>query len=65
MTRKLTAWELVDELLTEMNDTNFRIWSKDRIAFRNILIDEMKQYLREEGNISIVDSDEYLEESNY
>ena len=43
--RRLTAWELIDEVMTEMNDQNFAWWSKDRIEFRNILIDEVKDYI--------------------
>ena len=53
--RSLTAWDLVDEVLTEMNDDNFRWWTKDRLEFRNILIDEIKDYVARE-DIVVVDS---------
>lgn len=43
--RRLTAWNVVDEVLTEMNDQNFAWWSKDRLEFRDILIDEIKDYI--------------------
>lgn len=43
--RRLTAWNVVDEVLTEMNDQNFAWWSKDRLEFRDILIGEIKDYI--------------------
>ena len=45
MSNKISAWDLIDEVLTEMNDQNFAWWSKDRIEFRNILIEEVKDYI--------------------
>lgn len=45
MDNKISAWDLIDEVLTEMNDQNFGWWSKDRIEFRNILIEEVKDYI--------------------
>lgn len=49
MSRELTAWDLVDEVLTEMTDTNYGYWSKkDRLEFRNILIDEIRDYILQE-----------------
>lgn len=51
MSRKLTAWDLVDEVLTEMTDTNYGYWSKDRLEFRNILIDEIRDYILQEDII--------------
>lgn len=48
MSRKLTAWDLVDEVLTEMTDTNYGYWSKDRIEFRDILIGEIQDYILQE-----------------
>lgn len=42
---RLSAWDLIDEVLTEMSDVNFGYWSKDRLEFRNILIDEVKDYI--------------------
>jgi hypothetical protein len=56
MTRKLSAWDLVDEVLTEMSDNNFSHWSKDKIEFRNILIGEIKNYIVEE-DIEVVDTE--------
>lgn len=47
-TRKLSAWDLIDELVTEMSDENFGYWSKDRIEFRNILISEIKNKIVDE-----------------
>lgn len=46
--RRLSAWDLVDEVMTEMSDANFGWWSSDRITFRNALIDEVKRYIVEE-----------------
>ncbi len=54
--RKLSAWDLVDEVLTEMSDENFQYWATDRIAFRNVLIGELKDYIETEG-IEIVDTE--------
>jgi hypothetical protein len=48
MRRKQTAWNLVDEVLTEMSDLNFSNWATDRIKFRDIFIQEIKEYIREE-----------------
>jgi hypothetical protein len=48
VSRELTAWDLVDEVLTEMTDTNYGYWSKDRLEFRNILIDEIRDYILQE-----------------
>lgn len=48
---KTTAWNLVDEVLTEMTDTNFGFWATDRIKFRDILIEELKDYIVREGVI--------------
>ena len=56
MTRKLSAWDLVDEVLTEMSESNFSNWSKDKIEFRNILIGEIKNYIVEE-DIEVVDTE--------
>lgn len=53
MSRKLTAWDLLDEVLTEMNDTNFRNWSESRLGFRNILIGELKEYINREGVVVV------------
>jgi hypothetical protein len=46
--RKLTAFDLVDEILTEMDDLPFGSYSKDRITFRNYLIFEIKNKLENE-----------------
>lgn len=46
--RKLSAWDLIDEVLTEMSDTNFQAWATDRLGFRNALITEVKNYILEE-----------------
>lgn len=46
--RKLSAWDLIDEVLTNMNDINFQVWSKDRLGFRDALIEEIKLYILEE-----------------
>ncbi len=54
--RKLSAWDLVDEVLTEMSDENFQYWATDRITFRNVLIGELKDYIETEG-IEIVDTE--------
>lgn len=54
--RRLTAWEVVDEVLTEMSDENFARWSKDRLEFRNILIDEIKDYVVIEDDVVVVDA---------
>lgn len=51
--RKLSVWNLVDEVMTDMSDTNWGYWSKDRISFRDALIEEIKLY--------IIDSEEELE----
>jgi hypothetical protein len=48
MRRKQSAWNLVDEVLTEMSDLNFSNWATDRIKFRDIFIQEIKEYIREE-----------------
>jgi hypothetical protein len=48
MRRKQSAWNLVDEVLTEMSDLNFSNWATDRIKFRDALIQEIKEYIREE-----------------
>lgn len=45
MERKLSAWDLIDEILTEMSDQNFKFWASDRVDFRDILIDEIKDYI--------------------
>lgn len=42
---RISAWNLIDEVMTEMSDQNFAWWSKDRIEFRNILIEEVKDYI--------------------
>lgn len=54
--RKLSAWDLVDEVLTEMSDGNFDRWTTDRLAFRGILIGELKSYIQTE-NIEITNTD--------
>jgi hypothetical protein len=46
--RKLSAWDLIDEVLTNMNDINFQVWSEDRLGFRDALIEEIKLYILEE-----------------
>lgn len=51
--RKLSVWNLVDEVMTDMSDTNWGYWSKNRISFRDALIEEIKLY--------IIDSEEELE----
>lgn len=51
MQHKTTAWNLIDEVLTEMTDTNFGFWATDRIKFRDILIEELKDYIVREGVI--------------
>lgn len=51
--RKLSAWDLVDEVLSEMSDENFGYLPKDRIRFRNALIEEVKEYLRQNGEIVV------------
>jgi hypothetical protein len=54
--RKLTAWDLVDEVLTEMTDQNFRNWASERLGFRSVLIAELKDYIKTE-NIEIVNTE--------
>ena len=54
MRRKQSAWNLVDEVLTEMSDLNFSNWATDRIKFRDIFIQEIKEYIREE-DLEIID----------
>lgn len=54
--RKLTAWDLVDEVLTEMTDQNFRNWASERLGFRGVLIAELKDYIKTE-NIEIVNTE--------
>lgn len=63
MTRKLSAWDLVDEVLTEMSDQNFKFWASDRIDFRDILIEEIKDYVVREDLIITSDYPERDEES--
>jgi len=43
--RKLSVWNVVDEVMTDMSDANWGYWSKDRISFRNALIEEIKHYV--------------------
>ena len=54
MSNKISAWDLIDEVLTEMSDQNFGWWSKDRLEFRNILIEEVKDYIVRE-DLSVTD----------
>lgn len=46
--RQLSAWDLIDEVMTEMSEQNFSYWSKDKIEFRNSLIQEIKGYIVEQ-----------------
>lgn len=54
--RRLTAWELIDEVVSLMSDENFDRWSKDRLTFRDILIDEIKDYVVVEDDVVVVDA---------
>jgi hypothetical protein len=61
MTRKLSAWDLVDEVLTDMSDIQYQIWAKDKIKFRNALIEEIKNYILTE-EIEVQHEELYTEE---
>ena len=58
MSRRLTAWDLVDEVLTEMTDTNFNYWKDSRLGFRDILIGELKEYIDREGVVLVNENGE-------
>ena len=60
--RNLSAWDLVDEVLTDLSDINFEFLPKDRIGFRNALIEEVKQYLIDNPEITVVDEEIETEE---
>jgi hypothetical protein len=54
--RKLSAWDLIDEVMTDMSEQNFGYWSEDKISFRNALIEEIKGYIVEQ-DIELVDTE--------
>lgn len=54
MKRQLSAWDLVDEVITEMSDENFSYWATERTKFRNILISEIQNYIETE-NVEVID----------
>jgi hypothetical protein len=60
--RKLAAWDVLDEVLTDMSDANFKFMPDDRLKFRNALIDEIKQYLLDNPDIVVVNEEVYSEE---
>lgn len=60
--RNLSAWDLVDEVLTEMSDANFEFLPKDRLKFRNALIEEVKEFLRDNSDVVVVHEEQDTEE---
>jgi len=52
--RKLSVADVVDEIMTEMTDGTFRMNATDRISFRDLLIQEIKDKLKNE-EIEIVE----------
>jgi hypothetical protein len=60
--RNLSAWDVIDEVLTEMSDRAFSLLPDNRLIFRNALIQEVKQYLIENSDIVVVHEEQDTEE---